>query len=138
MAARLGRAWGLFRPFQQIENETFSPAVEDRPVQVAFVMTWVLLALAPVGAVRLRRSGTPIFPLLAPILATSAAIVLTFGQLRYRAPAEPALALLAAGVLAPSRRPAPAGGPDDRPRAGDDEGDTPSPAAAAARALTTA
>jgi hypothetical protein len=68
-------------------------------------MSWVMLVLAPVGALRLRRRGTPLFPLFAPIIVMTLAVALTFGQLRYRAPAEPALVLLVAGVWA--RRPSP-------------------------------
>lgn len=66
-------------------------------------MTWIMLALAPLGAWRLRRLGRPIFPLLAPIIAVSAGAALTFGQLRYRMPADPALVLLVAGLAAARR-----------------------------------
>ncbi len=104
-AARVGRVWGLFRPSQQVRFETYFGA-EERPTWVAFGMTWVMLALAPVGALRIRRRGVPIFPLLAPIIVVTVAVALTFGQLRYRAPAEPALVLLVAGMWA-GRRPPP-------------------------------
>ena len=90
-----------------------------------FAMSWVLLALAPVGAVRLRRRGTPIFPLLAPILVVTLSVALTFGQLRYRAPAEPALVLLVAGLWAGRRAPT-----SDPPADSSDDGETlPAPAA---------
>lgn len=118
-AARVGRVWGLFRPVQQVELETWpDTSPEEPPTWVAFAMTWVMLALAPVGAWRLRRRGTPIFPLLAPIIAVTASVALTFGQLRYRFPADPALILLVAGLVA-MPRPTP---PGDEPgeRAADD------------------
>jgi len=107
LAARVGRVWGLFRPTQQVAFESYFGA--ERPATwAAFGMSWVLLALAPLGALRLRRVGAPIFPLLAPIIAMTLAVALTFGQLRYRAPAEPALVLLVAGVLARRRQSPPA------------------------------
>jgi hypothetical protein len=112
MAARVARVWGLFRPTQQVQLESYF-GVERPPTWAAFAMSWVLLAMAPVGALRMRRRGTPIFPLLAPIVVATLSIALTFGQLRYRAPVEPALVLLAAGVWA---RPRP-------PDTGDDDAD---------------
>jgi 4-amino-4-deoxy-L-arabinose transferase-like glycosyltransferase len=104
MTARVARVWGLFRPAQQVELETYF-GIERPPMWAAFAMSWVLLAMAPVGALRLRRSRAPIFPLLAPIIVSTLSIALTFGQLRYRAPVEPALVLLAAGVWARPRPP---------------------------------
>jgi 4-amino-4-deoxy-L-arabinose transferase-like glycosyltransferase len=103
-AARVGRLWGLFRPTQQVHLETTFPGGPERwATWASFVMTWIMLALAPLGAWRLRRLGRPIFPLLAPIIAVSAGAALTFGQLRYRMPADPALVLLVAGLAAARR-----------------------------------
>jgi Dolichyl-phosphate-mannose-protein mannosyltransferase len=120
-AARVGRLWGFFRPVQQVGFETsFRGAAEKPPTWVAFGMTWAMLALAPIGAWRLRRRGTPIFPLLAPIVTVTASAALTFGQLRYRAPADPALVLLTAGLVAnrssANYDPPPAGSGDDSDR----------------------
>jgi 4-amino-4-deoxy-L-arabinose transferase-like glycosyltransferase len=117
MAARVARVWGLFRPNQQVQLETYF-GVESPPTWAAFAMSWVLLAMAPVGALRMRRRGTPIFPLLAPIVVATLSIALTFGQLRYRAPVEPALVLLAAGVWA---RPRPPDTGDDADHDAEDE-----------------
>jgi hypothetical protein len=55
-----------------------------------------------VAAARIRRLWG-VFPLLAPIVAVSAGAALTFGQLRYRMPADPALVLLVAGLAAAPR-----------------------------------
>ena len=115
MAARVARVWGLFRPRQQVGFETFF-GTEVPATWAAFAMSWVMLVLAPVGALRLRRRGTPLSPLLAPIIVMTLAVALTFGQLRYRAPAEPALVLLVAGVWA--RRPSP---PETSEATADDE-----------------
>jgi 4-amino-4-deoxy-L-arabinose transferase-like glycosyltransferase len=104
LTLRVARVWGLFRPAQQVQLETYF-GVERPPTWAAFAMSWLLLSMAPVGAVRLRRRGAPIFPLLAPIVVATLSIALTFGQLRYRAPVEPALVLLATGVWARPRPP---------------------------------
>jgi 4-amino-4-deoxy-L-arabinose transferase-like glycosyltransferase len=103
-AVRVARVWGLFRPTQQVSLETsFEGGPEAPPTWIAFAMTWAMLAVAPVAAWRLRRLGRPIFPLLAPIIAVSVGAALTFGQLRYRMPADTALVLLVAGLAAAPR-----------------------------------
>jgi 4-amino-4-deoxy-L-arabinose transferase-like glycosyltransferase len=102
-AARVGRMWGVFRPIQQVDAETGLKRGEWPSTFVGLVMTWVLIIAGVVGARRLRLRGVALSPLVAPILAVSAVAALTFGQLRYRAPAEPAIVLLAAAAFA--RRP---------------------------------
>jgi 4-amino-4-deoxy-L-arabinose transferase-like glycosyltransferase len=104
VAARVGRVWGLFRPAQQVKLEHLF-GVERGPLWLGFGMTWMMLAAAPFAAVRYRRRGTPIFPLLAPIVVVTVSVGMTFGQVRYRVPAEPALVLLAVGLLAGRRSP---------------------------------
>ena len=99
-AARAGRMWGLFRPFQQLDAETPAGA-PSAPAVGGMIATWVLLAVGAVGLWRLRARSVPVFPLVAPIIVVTAVAALTFGQLRYRAPAEPALILLAAVALGP-------------------------------------
>jgi 4-amino-4-deoxy-L-arabinose transferase-like glycosyltransferase len=112
MLARIGRVWGFFRPDQQVYLETWADtSPEEPPTWLAFAMTWVMLPVAPVGAWRLRQRGTPLFPLMAPIVTVTAGVALTFGQLRYRFPGDPALILLVAGLVA-DRTQAPV---DDQP-----------------------
>ncbi len=101
--ARVGRLWGAFRPFQQADLEA-NLGVQYPPVLVGLVMTWVFLVAGAIGGWRLRKRAVVIFPLLAPIVAVSAIAALTFGQLRYRAPAEPAVVLLAAAFADVRRR----------------------------------
>jgi asparagine N-glycosylation enzyme membrane subunit Stt3 len=75
--------------------ETF----EGRPLWAArasIVMLYPILALALVAAVLLRRYRTVVLPLVAPALVVTVAVMLTFGQPRYRATADGALAVLAA------------------------------------------
>jgi 4-amino-4-deoxy-L-arabinose transferase-like glycosyltransferase len=95
-AERLGRTFGLYRPFQQIHLDVF---VEGRPKWWAYTGLWMyygLAALAVPGAVVLRRRGVIIFPLLALGADVVITVLLTYGQTRFRAALEPALVLLAA------------------------------------------
>jgi hypothetical protein len=118
MTARVLRVWGLFRPAQQVDLETTFFGIERPATWAGLAMSWVMLALAPVGALRLRRVGRPVFPLLAPIVVVTISVALTFGQFRYRAPAEPALVLLVAGILARRQAPTSPRAPDEPPSEG--------------------
>jgi hypothetical protein len=59
----------------------------------------VLAGLSVAGVVVLRRRKVPVFPVLAPVAAVVIAVAFTYGQTRFRAPAEISLALLAAVAL---------------------------------------
>lgn len=94
-AARLGRTWGLYQPWQQIRFDT----IELRPLglsRIGLVSLWGLEAAALVGTVLLRRRRVVLLPLLAVPITLSAASVLVYGTTRFRAAAEPAIVLLAA------------------------------------------
>jgi hypothetical protein len=96
--AREGRAWGVFRPFQQTVLDTVGgpPAGVTR---LGLFVYWPLAAAAVAGGVVLRRRRVPLFPLLAFVLTVTIAVALTFGQTRYRAPAEVPIVLLAAAAV---------------------------------------
>ena len=98
MAARVGRTFGFFRPFQQmhLETERGSPLWE---YQIAFFAYWVLLPFAFAGGVIARRRRIPIYPLLVFPLLSVLSVMLTIGSVRYRAPAEIPLVLLAAFAI---------------------------------------
>jgi hypothetical protein len=98
MAARVGRTFGVFRPFQQMHLEA------ERGTQVwvhrlAFAWYWLLLPFAVAGVVIARRRGVPVYPLLAFVVVALASVVVTIGAVRYRAPAEIPFVLLAAVAL---------------------------------------
>ena len=59
-------------------------------------MFYAFAALSVFGALRLRRKGVPIFPMLAVALDVVVAVLLTYGQTRFRATLEPLLVLLSA------------------------------------------
>jgi len=97
--AKLGRAFGLFHPMQQIHLDSY---VETRPYRWAvtgLVSYYVLVALAIGGTVLLRRRRIPSFPLWAVGLDVVFSVILTFGQTRYRTTFEVSLVLLAAVQL---------------------------------------
>ena len=97
--ARLGRAFGAFHPMGQIERDS---AIETRPYHWALVglaAYYLLVVLAVGGTVILRRRGVPVFPLWAVGLDVAIAVLLTFGQTRYRTTFEICLTLLAAVQL---------------------------------------
>ncbi len=107
-AARLGRMWDVYRPGQTARLE----AVTGRPVWVSDAGRWYLYVLVPValvGAVVLRRRQLLLFPFVSVIVLACLTCVLSFGDARFAVDADVALALLAgvgldAGIAAATRR----------------------------------
>ncbi len=98
VAARIGRDWGLFRPTDMI---TFNES-EGRPQWVTRLGMWwyyPLLVLAIVGAFVLRRRGVRQWFLAVPPVIVTVGAVLSYGQTRFRVPAEPVIVVLAAVTL---------------------------------------
>ncbi len=97
-AARFLRVWGLWNPANQALHER----LESRNKTWQELMWPVSIAVLALGAVGLRvlaREKRPIAMLVAPIVMTSVTAVLTYGNTRFRAPAECALAIGAATAL---------------------------------------
>lgn len=103
--ARVGRAFGLFRPTQ---TNDLAELYEHRGGPIGQVGTWAsvaLLALAAVGAVHLaRRARRAWVPLVSLIALSAGQTVLAGGLVRYRVSADVALVVLASLVV--SGRPA--------------------------------
>ena len=98
VAARVGRQWELFRPTQTV-NLAF---VELRPrawVQAGQYMYYALMVLAAIGTWALRRRGRVSWPLWVQALAVTLTAAYAYGTLRFRAPFEPILCVLAAAGL---------------------------------------
>ena len=90
LAARLGRVWSVFHPFQIPEGR--SPRVQKLGVIAFFLM----LPLGVFGALALRRRGVGVWILAAPFVVVTVTALLTYGNVRFRQPAEVSLAVLAA------------------------------------------
>ena len=95
MLARVGRAFGLYRPVQTVSLDWLG---ESGPIpyfgHVLVVAYWALAALALRGTLVLRRSGTRLTPLLSMWAVVAVATALTFGITRYRAPVDIAMVVL--------------------------------------------
>ncbi len=99
LAARLGRLTGLYRVEAQRVADV---AVEGRPAAVATTASVQYLLLAPFGlggVLVLRRRRRQLYPLLALVGTVVISTLLTWPNTRYRAPAEPAICILAAVAI---------------------------------------
>jgi hypothetical protein len=97
--AKIGRAFALYRPMQQI---TLDSTIETRPHHWALTglyAYYALLGLSVVGCVVLRKRHVPIFPLLVVGLNVVLAVAVAFGNTRYRIPFEVSLVLLSSVAL---------------------------------------
>ena len=95
--ARVGRAWAVLKPAEMIAyNEP-----ENREPFVAWpgmIMYYALLAPMVVGVVALRRckERRALLILCMPMIAVTLTAIVTYGQTRLRASAEPSIVVLAA------------------------------------------
>jgi hypothetical protein len=93
-AARIGRTWGVYRPFMGIATDG---TVRPRwVVTSAYVVYWLLVPLAIAGAFVARRRRVPLWPLGAVVATVVTTVAVFHGNLRYRAPAEVVIVVLAA------------------------------------------
>jgi 4-amino-4-deoxy-L-arabinose transferase-like glycosyltransferase len=97
MAARVGRMVGLYRPGQQADIDAYVEGIARPVTQAGRWSLYPMMALSVVGAVALRRRGVPIYPLLAPIGVVTLSVIVLYMATRFRAPADAAMCLLAAG-----------------------------------------
>jgi 4-amino-4-deoxy-L-arabinose transferase-like glycosyltransferase len=96
--ARLLRILGLYFPSRYVHQEAFTEGRELWVVWSGLWSFWGLSLLAIAGAVVLarRKNSPPLYPLLAPIATVFITVLLTYANTRFRAIAEPMLAILAA------------------------------------------
>ena len=98
--AREGRVWGIW-PAQQLN--VLDSFVERRGslelMRWSQWSYWLIAALSLWGIVCWRRWKIPLYPLMAQIGVTAFAAAITFGNTRYRAGAEVAFVLFAAGAI---------------------------------------
>jgi 4-amino-4-deoxy-L-arabinose transferase-like glycosyltransferase len=110
VAARVGRLWGVFRPWQ---TATFDATIEGRGLlaaRLAMIGYWILAVLSIPGLLLLKRRKQMLAPFLALGFIATLAAALSFGVQRYRAPFDtvmPVLAAVALVALWSRRRPPP-------------------------------
>jgi 4-amino-4-deoxy-L-arabinose transferase-like glycosyltransferase len=97
VAARVGRILGVFRPSQQLHIDEYLDRREVPVARATLSSFYVLSLLSVAGAIVLRRRrAVPLFPLLAVLGIVLLTAMVTYGNTRFRAPAEIVLAVLAA------------------------------------------
>jgi 4-amino-4-deoxy-L-arabinose transferase-like glycosyltransferase len=97
--ARIGRQWDLYRPLQMAHFEVN----EGRPLSASIAGLWMYyasLALGIGGIVVLRRRRIDQWFLLVPAGVVTVVSALVYGLIRFRAPFEVCLAVLAAAAMA--------------------------------------
>ncbi|HMF82021.1 MAG TPA: glycosyltransferase family 39 protein [Acidimicrobiia bacterium] len=94
-AARVGRTWSLYRPWDMVSFNK-GEGREGWVTILGLIMYFPLLVAAVAGWVVLRRRRRPSWPLLVPAVVVTIASAVTYGQTRFRVPAEPSLVVLAA------------------------------------------
>lgn len=94
--ARIGRVWDLYAPHQNARISEF----EGRETNTSFVglyMYWAVLPFALAGVFLLHRQRkVPVWPLLMELAAVTIVAAYGYGAVRFRAPAETVLLVLAA------------------------------------------
>jgi 4-amino-4-deoxy-L-arabinose transferase-like glycosyltransferase len=98
VAARVGRVWQVYRPGQQLILDKLE-GHELWVSKLALGQYAALMPFAVAGAVVLRRRRVPVAPFVCLAVIVTLAAAVTFGNTRYRAPAEVAIAGLAAVAL---------------------------------------
>jgi 4-amino-4-deoxy-L-arabinose transferase-like glycosyltransferase len=93
LAARLGRVWSLYDPYLIPEGR--SPRVQ----KLGVLMFFALAPLALAGTLILSRRGVGVWILLVPFVVVSVTALATYGNVRFREPAELSLVVLAAVAI---------------------------------------
>ena len=94
MAARVGRLWDVYDPVASAEDIN-----EGRPINASLAgmaVYYLLLPAAVVGVFSLRRRRLTQWPLLVPAGVLTVVAALAYGLVRFRAPFEVCLVVLAA------------------------------------------
>jgi 4-amino-4-deoxy-L-arabinose transferase-like glycosyltransferase len=136
LSARFGRAWGIYDPVDQLRMEVIADGRPFEAARAGLGLYYLTVVAAVAGLVSLRRRGVPSFPVTAWLVNVAITVVAFYGSTRFRAPAEPALILLAAvGVDAALRHWWPASdSAADAEAESAATGDAPAPAATPATA----
>jgi hypothetical protein len=93
LAARFGRVWSVYKPFAIPEGRSV------RVQKLGVLMFFVLVPFAVAGWLVLRRRGVVTWILVAPFIIVAVTALSTYGNLRFREPAELCVVVLAAVAL---------------------------------------
>ncbi len=96
VVARWARVAGVWKPLSQTAADAFLEGRNHWVTKLAQGSWYVFFALAIAGILVTRRRGETILPLIAPLIVIFITVTITFGQSRYRASIEPAVAVMAA------------------------------------------
>jgi 4-amino-4-deoxy-L-arabinose transferase-like glycosyltransferase len=99
MAARFGRAFGVFVPWQEIDLEWARIGRPRLPATIGLFSYYVIAVTAVGGAVVLRRRKVSLFPVAIILGEVALVAVAIFGQTRYRTPLDVVLVILAGVAL---------------------------------------
>ncbi len=98
VAARIGRLWDVYQPIQMADYDVNEGRPRDASLAGLF-MYWALVPLAVVGMVVLRRRRLRAWILLVPAGVLTLTAALFYGLVRFRAPFEVCLVVMAAPTL---------------------------------------
>ena len=96
VAARFGRAFGVFVPWQEIDLEWARIGRPRLPATIGLFAYYGLAVFAVGGAVVLRRRRVTLYPAVVILAEVALVAVAIFGQTRYRTPLDVVLVVLAA------------------------------------------
>jgi Dolichyl-phosphate-mannose-protein mannosyltransferase len=96
---RVGRTWSLFRPWDMVSYNK-GEGREGWVTALGLGVYYPLLVAAVAGWAVMRRRRRRTWPLLVPVLIVTIASAITYGQTRFRVPAEPSIVVLAAVAIA--------------------------------------
>jgi hypothetical protein len=96
MLARYGRTFGVFRPSQTVGDAAAWFGSATWPIWAWVAAFWLLLPLAAYGCIILRGAKTFLWPLVAPLVITLLVVTVAYGELRYHAPSDLGIVVLAA------------------------------------------
>jgi 4-amino-4-deoxy-L-arabinose transferase-like glycosyltransferase len=97
-SVRALRVWGLYDPIRQSRDEAVESRHEGWQV-LGWAYSVVLLPFGVSGGLLLRRRGQDLAPILAVVAGVTLLAVLSWGNQRFRLPAEPVVLVLAAAGL---------------------------------------
>jgi hypothetical protein len=93
------RPWGLYDAGWEVKLRATGEGGNATIDWIGLAACWALMLLAVVGFVVLRRRRQPLFILIAPFVLVVLVSITSYGVLRFRAPADVALVILAAVAL---------------------------------------